>query len=215
MKIRNGFVSNSSSSSFVVELHKWDDTTPDYLISKQQINVLINSGFKFYDQYYTTLLYGRVDDLMEIKELPSPGEQLNDKLISAYTDVVCNQWDILEILIQHKIPFLASIHNDDHLYVWDGKTDYINCFTNFCNMYVPGNMNTTINYLKSYKPYFKLDLKGQQIENDETVTTILTFFELKQKLNTLINNYFTKDELEKINTFFNENKKNILKLLKN
>jgi len=46
MKTRLGFVSNSSSSSFVIEKTSYTDNPAKEIVSKEQIEMLIKEGFK-------------------------------------------------------------------------------------------------------------------------------------------------------------------------
>jgi hypothetical protein len=115
MKQRIGFISNSSSSSFIV---KSGDITPN------QEKKLIKSKFR--------LTYHTQPDVYENQNAYS-GEynKLSKILIKddknyGYS-VVCNQDDVIYFLLTEKIPFVASVHYNYHLYIYppNSKTLFI------------------------------------------------------------------------------------------
>ena len=99
MKIRNGFVSNSSSSSFVVKIKEFDYTNNKMIVflTEEEITLLENYGFKKTEQSYPSKI-----DVTGIKP-NSSGENLAYK-------VVCNQDEVISFLVENNIPFIASIH---------------------------------------------------------------------------------------------------------
>jgi len=126
MKTRNGFVSNSSSSSFVVA-HKRlesDSVNKKYksikLLTNNQVKLLKKIGFKYSmcnNPYF-------VDAAHNITSLD---EKAFNKFCNIYLtySVICNQDDVIYALLKNKIPFVALCHYDEEFLVWDGKTD---CF---------------------------------------------------------------------------------------
>lgn len=114
MKTRCGFVSNSSSSSFVVKvaemIMKKDERYPDCnavipsgkfkkLLTKDQEEILKQHGFKnkrmsFYHKEY-------------IKEIS------------------CNQDYLAALLVHYKIPFVANVHYGNQHFFYDPKNDYV------------------------------------------------------------------------------------------
>lgn len=121
MKIRNGFVSNSSSSSFVVYYREHADSksTSTFLLSKDKLKKLKKAGFK----------YSNVKNPYYVK---TPIEQTGltlksftkwDAIYLTY-DVMCNQDDVIYFLIKNKIPFVSLCHYDEEIVVWDGKSDH-------------------------------------------------------------------------------------------
>lgn len=109
MKIRNGFVSNSSSSSFVIQLgpNDWDKkdragSVPT--LTEEEMKLLERIGFKpvaIGDPHYLgmTCLTGKIPD-SEVKE----------KSLYMGMSMSCNQDFLLELLVAKNIPFSASVH---------------------------------------------------------------------------------------------------------
>ena len=133
MKIRNGFVSNSSSSSFIVKIQKDDygdrdleDKTP-MLANKESISLLEEYGFK--KTSTNSPLSWEKRDIV-------PGDEIHG--IYMYYDVSCNEDEVLVFLMENNIPFKASCHYD-HYYVAMKKDDdiylYASNFGNEIDMY--------------------------------------------------------------------------------
>ena len=143
MKIRNGFISNSSSSSFLVkrEKRRWvpypgEESTGrvkevfDIILSPEQEMALENFGFtKEKDWCY--------EDHIE------------------YTyEISCNQDCIAKFLVKNKIPFTASVHYGHENWFWDGKHEHIICFINH------GAIHSTYGLLNAYEK-----ANGKKIED--------------------------------------------------
>ena len=97
MKLRSGFVSNSSSSSFVVESK--DPRYGGSLLTKSQEKLLTKYGF-------------------------------NDESFTKTYDVTCNQDDVIEFLVKHRIPFKAECHYEHESVIYKGGS-YVYKFPNY------------------------------------------------------------------------------------
>jgi hypothetical protein len=125
MKTRNGFVSNSSSSSFVVVTResKLDllinkiDREPKILLTKRQIAWLEKTGFVYCEHTYAS----RVE---QMSPLQYPGEKPASvpkaKASHMYYSVDCNESDVIESLVSRGIPFTAACHYGHNTVVFDG-----------------------------------------------------------------------------------------------
>lgn len=106
MKFRNGFVSNSSSSSFIVPVYTGCFNDDKRVITKSTEVLLKEYGFK----------YKRV-------------------LREYQLDISCNQCCTMKFLIEHNIPFKANCHYDQEMYAYDGKSDSLVMLNNFGNCF--------------------------------------------------------------------------------
>lgn len=142
MKIRTGFVSNSSTASFVVK------TRPTYfdkvfsrcvdgdggekrehelfVLSSEKIELLKKMGFvptKHESPFRVELNYPEYDK----KGLKT--ETIDDTLLKF--SIVCNHRDVLEFLVANDIPFRAAAHYGDLLYSYEAGSDYVYIIRNF------------------------------------------------------------------------------------
>jgi len=118
MKIRQGFVSNSSSSSFVVKIKGFFHT--DNLLNNLtplQTQKLLDYGFVFSSCLHPSHLeHGFLYD--KNKVLPNDANSL-------IYSVVCNQDDIIKFLIENKISFSACCHYGHEHIFYCNKDDYV------------------------------------------------------------------------------------------
>ena len=135
MKIRNGFVSNSSSSSFVVRAHepKHHKKTGEFLkyislITTAQERKLRDFGFH---KTYAHSPHQVIDKADEQRE------EEQHVIESGYANynygycVTCNQDEIFQFLLENKIPFVASEHYGHRHVFYDNKTDKVTVAMNF------------------------------------------------------------------------------------
>lgn len=119
MKIREGFVSNSSTASFLVKHKEFFGTEHESLLSKKEISFIEKLGF-----YKTYASYpDQIDDTdsSKIKE---------DDYYNFGYFIICNEHEILEELIKNKIPFIANCHYDQYTVVYERDSKYVDVFIN-------------------------------------------------------------------------------------
>lgn len=115
MKTRMGFVSNSSSSSFIVQ--NWDYMKEKFLLDKKQVELLEDFGFVPSDTYnLMEVECSTYEELRHKSEIASP--------CSYVYSVSCNQEDVIEYLVAHKIPFRSLCHYGHWVCLFDGENIY-------------------------------------------------------------------------------------------
>ena len=109
MKVRTGFVSNSSSSSFVVRVKDILDCRVGYtrVISKEQEEFLLNHGFAY--------THANIPERIEfyddnISHRGHAGWKADEKTDNLGFHIGVNQDFVLRFLLKNKIPFSASVH---------------------------------------------------------------------------------------------------------
>ena len=149
MKSRFGYVSNSSSSSFIVVLTNRDGGFT-HGITEDQEWLLHGYGFRYAGGYWkSVLMYG--SELFNKKEDLPAGSS-----ISMYYDVTCNEDEVEEFLFRNKIPFVASEHYDMRIVDYDGKHDYYDTFYNDGIrhlMYGVGNEDSFLSIAARMRPF--------------------------------------------------------------
>ena len=116
MKIRSGFVSNSSSSSFVVQIKKtlFDSIKEDkgiytnIIADEESIPILKEYGFS----------YSMTRSPFDRPEV----EDNEDLMCYMHYNVTCNQEEVIEFLVKNNVPFKASCHYG-HYFVMFKKDD--------------------------------------------------------------------------------------------
>jgi len=123
MKIRQGFVSNSSSSSFLVNFRSFDlGSEQKEVLTPEKQKILIDYGF-FYTRvsnpsYFDTLawlyLIGGEKSTIECPKHDFFCSQLGHA-------VICNQHQVYEFLIEQDIPFVAMEHSQTKVVIRDKR----------------------------------------------------------------------------------------------
>ena len=115
MKIRYGFVSNSSASSFIVKIREKDifDDMEFVYVTDEEINALKDFGFNYVKTHNPTDLYYREHEKRIWSKKPT------NYLAMC---VSCNQDEIGEFLIKNNIPFEASVQYAEENWVYNHIT---------------------------------------------------------------------------------------------
>lgn len=133
MKIRNGFVSNSSSSSFIVQvkLSGWgkiakdeDDELSSMIIDEKSVPLLEEYGFEKTSRSSPISFKDR-----RVVEEEEP---------FMHFSVSCNEEDVMAFLMKNNIPFKASCHYDNYYILFKKDSDtylYAKNFGNEIDMY--------------------------------------------------------------------------------
>jgi hypothetical protein len=167
MKIRNGFVSNSSSSSFLVKI-KSDEMEKIFLESNKTF--LSKENMKLLKQYHfqetncnDAFLLENVDSFDSKKDLQSEKSYL-------YYNIVCNQDYVMSLLVKNNIPFTAAIHYGHELAVFEKDSEMVYFFKNFGRIFHSyDSIKENIEEIKMYgnKPYTTVPIKNYQYEDKE------------------------------------------------
>ena len=129
MKLRVGFVSNSSTASFVVKTRpsEWDilltEIDPKDIelmtLPQEKVDLLKKLGF-----YPTIEMDPFAKEMGRIRR-----KTKNDTFLTF--SMTCNHDFGLQFLVANDIPFKASVHYGHHLYSYEAGDDYIYVLNNF------------------------------------------------------------------------------------
>ena len=135
MKIRNGFVSNSSSSSFVVRRSEWKaegkKTVLSCRLTKEQDKMLRKFGFRRTMSHSASQLPGFYDEKKWVEEreyVKKNGRKLGWNW--GY-EITCNQSEVMVFLIENKIPFNGDCHYGHESFVYVPEENKLYRGTNF------------------------------------------------------------------------------------
>lgn len=135
MKFRTGFVSNSSTASFIVKTRPtdWDKSMKDigmedvysFTLPKEKVELLKKYGFvpTKSENPFQKELNTYLDDP------PMTADTDNDALLGFW--ITCNHDYVLQFLVANDIPFKASVHYGHELYSYDVEDGYIYILRNF------------------------------------------------------------------------------------
>jgi len=151
MKRRDGFVSNSSSSSFIVKFRSIDWKNAgcfDYKLEPSQIESLDQFGFRKINVGCVEH-YHNSDHCSKEAEVYQHDETESDLRTYLGYHVTCNQDTPLFFLLKNRIPFTALIHYGNYTYMYDGG-DWFYKIINY------GQMLSMYHSLDSYEQLCKV-----------------------------------------------------------
>lgn len=118
MKLREGFVSNSSTASFIVKYKEMfrDNNVP--LLTLKEIKILEKIGF-----HKTLASYPeQISDREEVKD--------DEKFYNYGFFIIVNEKEIIDDLITYNIPFVANCHYDQYTVIYEKNSKYVDVFIN-------------------------------------------------------------------------------------
>ena len=199
MKVRNGYVSNSSSASFVVVLREKDNNLQiKKFLSKEEEKLLYDFGFRYMKGKWQWCI-DSCDDI-NIED----NYDLNDE-VCMYMDCLSNEDEIYNFLFKNKIPFKANCSNGCQLWIYDGKSDYYEVFMNYGNLFeMYGNNREMFDklYMEYTIPYEKVFIKDKTCDSSVGYQ-IKLLAEKMIKFGSKAKEYFTEEEFKKIWGFIN------------
>ena len=165
MKTRNGFVSNSSSSSFVVKYKKMSydaiakKPVETFLLNEHEVKLLQEQDFTL-----SNLTHPSHVETSQEKWAPGGVKVKDNQDITLIKSVSCNQDEEMDFLVAHNIPFIANVHYG-HQHVFferDGKYVYIlQNYGDEAETYFQGDIKGYLKMLKTAKtePVVKIPVK--------------------------------------------------------
>ena len=119
MKVRTGFVSNSSSASFIVRIKQddWHNVKDELFIASEE-DIIKLEEYSF-ERTNATNPFDSNNTRMKTGD-PGP-----DHYISMKYSVTCNYEEQIEFLVKNNIPFKASCHYGHKYISYKKDSDYI------------------------------------------------------------------------------------------
>lgn len=134
MKVRNGFVSNSSSASFIVRVREMDHTMTvqkgfpvyKYFLNYLEIGKLLDAGFRYVaTEYPESIMFAPnitgdpVDQvLIDVMEIPADRDRSEFENTLGY-HVWCNEDQVVRFLVRNNIPFTACLDSGQTTLVFE------------------------------------------------------------------------------------------------
>lgn len=156
MKRRQGFVSNSSASSFIVIRKDFMDKK--IFLSKQDEKIIRKFGFKKVSCYYAD----QVDYDFLCQER---GEKISKQYQYGYS-VVCNQDDVIYFLLKNNISFEGICEYDHYHVFYQKNAKYFLRIQNYGQQASMSNWRDDKNYSNLFKKGFncKTDWRSEKIQ---------------------------------------------------
>lgn len=129
MKIRNGFVSNSSASSFIVK-HIDKNWSKAKRLSKRTISKLVEYGFRVTHLTHPTHL-DHTDYNDQSIWTPLVDKNGNTIILNYAYWVSCNEDEIISFLVKNNISFIASVHYGHQTWMFNKNSKYVMVFQNY------------------------------------------------------------------------------------
>jgi hypothetical protein len=144
MKTRSGFVSNSSSSSFIVQRYDRHSKGNPKVTTPEQDRLLKRGGFWLEIAFFPDQVGYPTHEPVAPKDR---------KIANWCRYTSCNQDDEIFFLIRNKISFDADIHYGHRSMTYDAKTDVLIIAQNFgTQMQMTGTDKMTFAPYKGQKP---------------------------------------------------------------
>lgn len=131
MKIRSGFVSNSSSSSFIVRRTAPITLDDKIVLTKEQEDALVKFGFRKTFAFTPEQVPAFHDDVEWKKEKSFLRKKEYRNRFNYGYEVTCNQDEVMTFLIENKIPFIATCHYGHETVIYSPVDDKVYTATNF------------------------------------------------------------------------------------
>lgn len=158
MKIRVGFVSNSSASSFIVAIKfehpmmKTEKNEP-FLATTEDITKLEKYGFN----KSNSLSPFRPHEDMSLKDDEGP--------LSMHFYTTCNQEEVIYFLVKNNIPFKASCHYNNYFVQYKKDADTILTANNFgYEICMYGDNKFDLKFMKEHQKPWSIENKEEWLE---------------------------------------------------
>ena len=139
MKIRNSFISNSSTASFIVKRFEYTSKEFKRILSKAKEKKLLDYGFFLTPTSHPSRIDYMTDPDLDLEKAQEEhkkafNNELEDEWLNLGYTVVCNEDEPIGFLIKNRISFISLQHYGHHAMLYDGETDELVFAPNLGNM---------------------------------------------------------------------------------